>query len=273
MSDSKVSLTSQPPVQPQELVVPTDIVPLPSEGLVYPAGDPLAGQSALEIRSMTARDEDILTSRALIRSGKVISALLRSCILNRDIDVDKMLVGDRNAALIGIRITGYGPEYPVNITCPTCAVEAKLDVDLTKLPIKQFPKDEAGKPLGLVPGTGEFSFALPVSKKTATFKLFTGEEERELTQTLERGRKLGGAEELVTTRLKMQVTSIGGERDPQKLAGLIRNMPARDSRELRKFIDRVTPGVDLKTEFTCENCSLKGEVEVPLGTDFFWPET
>jgi hypothetical protein len=273
MSEGKVSL-NQPlaPVQPQEMVVPTDLVPLPSEGFVYPPDSPLAGHKTIEIRSMTARDEDILTSRALIRSGRVISALLRSCILNKDIDVEKMLTGDRNAALIGIRITGYGAAYPVNVNCPVCASDSKFDVDLTKLPIKEFPKDKDGNLVGVVAGVNEFSFTMPVCRKIATFKLLTGEEERELMQTLERGRKTGGPEELVTTRLKMQVLSIGGERDLQRLAAIIRNLPARDSRELRKYIDSITPGVDLRTTFACGNCSHQGEVEVPLGTDFFWPE-
>src|SRR5512137_1986714 len=102
VSLSQVSRT----VSPQELTVPTDIVPLPSQGKVYPSDNPLAGKLGIEIKSMTAKDEDILTSRALVRSGKVISTLLRSCIVDRSIDPDKMLVGDRNSALIGIRITG-----------------------------------------------------------------------------------------------------------------------------------------------------------------------
>lgn len=267
MSETQVSLSNITQVAPQELTVPTDIVPLPSAGKVYPPGNPLAGKDSIEIRSMTAKDEDILTSRALIRSGKVISTLLRSCFVDRSIDPDKMLVGDRNAALIGIRITGYGPEYPITVTCPECSSEIKKEVNLTDLPIRGFPANTQ-----IESGKNEFSFLMPVSKKTAIFKLLTGEEERELLQIIERGRKSGIAEELVTTRLKMQIVEISGERDPQKLAGIIRNLPARDSRELRKHIEKLTPGVEMKTQFTCEACSYKGEVEVPLGTDFFWPE-
>lgn len=254
-------------VAPQELAVPTDIVPLPSSGLVYPKDSPLHLRESIDIRSMTARDEDILTSRALIRSGRVISAILRSCIIDKTIDVDKMLVGDRNAAIIGIRITGYGAEYPVRVECPECGSEVKHTVDLTALPIKRFPTDAK-----IVPGTNEFSVTLPGTKRHATFKLLTGEDERELIATLERGRKSGLAEELVTSRLKLQVTSIAGERDPQKLASLISGMPVRDSRELRLQVERHTPGIELKTRFQCAVCTYAGEVEVPLGTDFFWPQ-
>ena len=268
MSDQPISLSKVSNVTPQEMQVPTDIVPLPSQGRVYPPGSPLAGKSGIDIKSMTAKDEDILTSRALVRSGRVISSLLRSCIIDKTIDPDKMLVGDRNSALIGIRITGYGPGYPIKIDCPECDAEVKKEVDLTSMPIKPFPED-----LVFEDGKNAFTFNLPVSKKVAVFKLLTGDEEHELMQSIARGRKTNVGEELVTGRLKMQVIELSGEKDPQKLAGIIRNLPARDSRELRKYIDKITPGIELKTSFTCEVCSYQGEVDVPLGTDFFWPET
>lgn len=260
-------ITLDPVSQPEPADrVPAELIPLPSQGRTYPSGHPLAGAETIEIYPMTAHDEDILTSRALIKSGKVISALLASCIADKRIDPEGMLVGDRNAALIGIRINGYGPEYPVKVECPNCSNESPLEVDLNSLPIKRFPAD-----LQLEAGSNEFRFDLPVSKRLVTFKLFTGAEERELMQIVDRGRRQALPEELVTNRLRLQVTSIGDERDPQRLAALIRRLPARDSRELRQHIDRITPGVELKAPFRCETCGHAGEVEVPLGTDFFWP--
>jgi hypothetical protein len=268
MSEERVSLSAPPPAapQPQDFAVPTELVPLPSQGRVYPPGHPLAGQEAIEICAMTAHDEDILTSRALIKSGKVISSLLRSCIADKGVDPETMLVGDRNATLIGIRINGYGADYPVKVECPVCSAETSLTVDLNTLPIRRFPAD-----LRVEASTNEFKFDLPASKKRASFKLFTGSEERELLQLLDRGRRQNIAEELVTNRLRLQVTSIGDERDPTRLASLIRRLPARDSRELRQYIDRVTPGVELKAAFECGTCGHAGDAEVPLGTDFFWP--
>ena len=273
MPEDRVSLSApQPQAVPAAPVsapeeVPTDLVPLPSEGRAYPPGHPLHMKASVSIRSMTARDEDILTSRALLRSGRVVSALLSSCIADKGIDPDQMLVGDRNAALIGIRITGYGPEYPVNITCPGCGVVVKQSVDLGSLPVKRFPPglDPAGSPT--------FKVTLPTSKRSCTFRLLTGIDEVELVQTLERGKKQSVGEALVTGRLKRQVVELGGETDPNKLANLVMDMTARDARWLRKRIDAVTPGVEMKTDFTCATCGTQGEVEVPLGTDFFWPES
>lgn len=265
----KVQFSKLPtPGEFTEQVVPTEAVPLPSDGVVYPPDSPLHGRRAVEIRSMTARDEDILTSRALLKSGKAISMLLRSCITDRGVDVDKMLEGDRNAALIGIRITGYGPDYNVTITCPNCGERTQRTIDLGQLPIKRMPEDV--KPISQ--GLNEFAFKLPVSQRNVHFRMMTGEDSRELLQIIERTRKAGLNEELVTTRLKIQIVSIDGESDRGKLARMIETMPARDSRELRLHIDKISPGVELKTEFSCPSCDAETqEVEVPLGTEFFWP--
>ncbi len=86
--------------------VPVEAVPLPSKGTVYPADSPLHGQETVEIRAMTAKEEDILTSRALIKKGTVITHLIQSCLVNKQIDVNEMLVGDRNAIMTALRITG-----------------------------------------------------------------------------------------------------------------------------------------------------------------------
>lgn len=253
---------------PVELA-PTDLIPLPSSGKAYPPGHPLVDRESVEVRSMTARDEDILTSRALIRGGKVISALIRSCVVDKAIDPDSMLAGDRNAVLIGIRITGYGSEYPIKFSCPSCSNEVKHTVELTELPIRRAPKEFWDT---MIPGTNEFPFTLPKSRKLVTFKLLTGVGEGELIQVIERSRKMMMQDELVTTRLRTQIASIDGERDQSKLVQLIRSLPARDSRDLRKYIDRCTPGIDLKTQAKCDLCGFEGEVEVPIGAEFFWPD-
>ncbi len=269
MPDEKVSLNQPlPQVQPQDLAVPTDLVPLPSEGRAYPADHPLHGAKSIEIRSMTAREEDILTSRALLKGGRAISMLIRSCVVDRRIDVDRLLMGDRNAILIGIRITGYGHEYSTAITCPSCGENVKKVIDLREMPIKRFP--EGAQPLR--PGANEFEFALPRLKKRVVFKLMDGNDEKELLLYAENSRKQSIVEELITTRHRIMIQSLGGEADKGKLAQLIRNMPAADSRAFRRHVDTLTPGVELKVAFECPSCGHEAkEVEVPLGTEFFWP--
>lgn len=266
MSDEKVSLNA--PILPGEAgyTPPTAAVPLPSKGRVYPESSPLAGAEFLEIRAMTAKDEDILTSRALLKSGRVIDSLLRSCVVDRSIDVDGMLAGDRNAALIAVRITGYGQSYKVKVECPACEAKVDHEFDLARLPVKPLGADP------VKPGTNEFTFDLPVCRKQAVFKLSTGNDERELSTILERTKKAGGAESLVTTRLLHQLVSIGGEQDRGKLSNIVRNLPAQDSRKLRAYMSEIAPDVDMRQTFACTACSEESEVVVPMGTEFFWPE-
>lgn len=270
MSEEKVSLQQQAPLpQPGEAgyTPPATAVPLPSSGRVYPAGSPLAGKEVLEIRAMTARDEDILTSQALVRSGRVLDVLLRSCILDRSIDVGSMLSGDRNAALVAIRITGYGREYRAEAQCPACDERFPHDFDLNTLAVKRLGAEPTS------PGSNSFAFVLPVSRKEVVFRLLTGNDELELSQILERSRKVSnGAESLVTTRILHQVVSIGGESDRQKLSGIVANLPARDSRALRKHMAEISPDVDMRQTVTCPSCAQESEVDVPMGTEFFWPQ-
>jgi hypothetical protein len=243
---------------------PVDIVPLPSRGMIYPVEHPLHCAESVEIRSMTAKEEDILTSTALLRQGKAITALLKSCLVNKSINPSSLTVGDRNAILIAIRITGYGSDYNISVECPNCHEQCKHSFNLAKLNVK---------PLGaepIEPGQNAFSFNLPVMNKEVVFKLPTEQDETELGQIMEKTKKIG-TESVVTTRLIYQIVRIGGETDRTKISQLIRNMPAKDSRKLRLYMDSISPGVEMVQEFTCQSCGKEAEVDVPLGTEFFWP--
>ena len=122
-------------VQKQDVVkdkfgweVPVEVVPLPSQGRVYPAGSPLRGRETVEIKAMTANEEDILMSPALIKQGKVLDKLMSSCLIDKSIDPQELLSGDRNALMIAIRITGYGSDYTVKTTCPNCSGQKTSDI-------------------------------------------------------------------------------------------------------------------------------------------------
>ncbi len=247
--------------------VPVESVPLPSLGKVYPDGNPLSGQETVEIRAMTAREEDILTSRALIKKGTVITHLIQSCLIDKSIDVKNMISGDRNALMISLRITGYGQEYGVEVDCPACGTRSKQDFDLAALEVKTLDIDP------VTPGTNEFEFVLPVTKKKVHFKFLTGADEEEIAIVQERKKKSGfKADNLITTRLMYSIVSIDGITDKSKINGFIRNMPARDSLALRRFIDKNEPGIDMKSWMSCQSCFADSEVRLPLGATFFWPD-
>jgi len=248
--------------------IPVESVPLPSLGIVYGTDSPLFRQETIDIKAMTAKEEDILTSRALIKKGTVISHLLKSCIINKQVDPDEMLTGDRNAIMTAIRITGYGADYNVEVECPACGERSKQAFDLAALPIKRLTVSPVAE------GANLFEFVLPVSKKRIRFKFLTGADEAELAVTQERKKKQGmSADNLVTQRLMFSIQSIDGITDKSKIAAFCRSMPARDSLDLRRHIDVNEPGVEMKSWMDCPSCLEHSEVRLPIGAAFFWPDS
>jgi hypothetical protein len=247
--------------------VPVETVTLPSKGLVYPVDHSLCNTTDVQIKCMTAKEEDLLTSRALIKNGTVISKLLQSCLLNKMVDPDDLLTGDRNALLIAIRVTGYGADYSVKVECPECEETFENEFSLSGLEIK---------PLGAQPldaNVNLFKFILPHTKMEVYFKLLTGRDEAELLLAEKRRKKLGSLVEAgVTSRLLSSIVSIGGDSDKNKISRQIVNMPAGDSRALRRYIDKVEPSVEMKQWVKCSNCGEQSEVDIPLGMTFFWPD-
>ena len=247
--------------------VPVESVPLPSRGTCYPSDSPLFGKDTVDIRSMTAREEDILTSRALIKKGTVITHLIKSCLIDKSIDVNAMISGDRNAIMTALRITGYGTEYTVEVDCPACTERSKQEFNLAELPIKRLEIDPVTE------GANLFEYTLPVTKKKVQVKFLTGQDEADITVQTERAKKQGAASEnLITTRLKHSIVSVAGVTDRSKIGMFIHNMPAKDSLMLRRFMDDNEPGIDMKAWMTCPHCLEHAEVRLPLGASFFWPD-
>lgn len=247
--------------------VPVETVPLPSGGKCYDQDHPLHGKETVEIRAMTAREEDILTSKALIKKGTVISHLIKSCMIDKRVDPDTLLAGDRNALMVALRVTGYGAEYKVEVDCPACSERSKHSFNLGELPIKTLDIDPIAE------GQNVFETALPVTKAKIRFKLLTGHDEQEIMTISERRKKQGQrAENLVTQRLKYAIVSANGINDKTKLDMMVNNLPARDSLFLRKFIDNNEPGIEMKSWMDCPSCLETSEVRLPLGAAFFWPD-
>jgi hypothetical protein len=247
--------------------IPTELIPLPSRGVTYPTESSVHMKEAIEIKAMTAKEEDILTSRALIKNGKVITTLLNSCILNENFDAKHMLSGDRNAILVGVRVTGYGADYRVDVSCPECGEKSTQDFNLTELPIKR---------MGIEPlrsGENLFEFVLPMSKIPVVFRYMTGADEEDIVMTNARRKKSGmSVENNVTQRLKYSIVQVGEHKDAGKIAAFVQQMPARDSRALRKYMEDNEPGIDMKSWMTCNSCHENSEVSLPMGPSFFWPE-
>ena len=248
--------------------VPTESVPLPSLGRVYPSDSKLFNRETVEIKAMTAKEEDILTSRALIKKGTVITHLIGSCLIDKGIEVDDMIAGDRNALMTALRITGYGSEYKAEVSCPACGEQSKQDFLLSELPIKNLEIEP------VVEGSNLFEFVLPMTKKKVNFKFLTGRDEQEITVLSERKKKQGlKSDNLVTTKLQYSIVAIDGVKDRGKINTFISNMPARDSLALRRHMDDNEPGIDMKSWMDCPHCDTTSEVRLPMGATFFWPDS
>ena len=238
---------------------PTEEVTLPSKGLLYPK-DSLLRSGKIEMKYMTAKEEDILTNQNYINNGTVIDKLIKSLIVT-PINYNELLIGDKNAILVAARILGYGSDYEFSYS------GEDYTIDLTKIEDKELSKNVTNV------GKNEFDFTLPASKIKITFKLLTHGDEKSIAAELKGLKNINkNASHELTTRLKHIILSFNGEYDKSKIREFVDNqLLARDARSLRKKIAEIQPDVDLKHTVEDNNGDLV-EVPIPIGINFFWPD-
>ena len=247
-----------------ELKLPTEKVSLPSKGLLYPKESPLS-KGEVEMKYMTAKEEDILTNSNFIRQGTVIDKLLQSMLIT-PVHYDDLLIGDKNAILIAARILGYGAEYSFKYVDERGA-EREATIDLSRLDEK--PIDESLFKNGI----NEFTFALPKSGNVITFKLLTHGDEKKIDAEIKGLQKVNPNGSFdVTTRLKYMITSVNGDRDQKSIRDFVDNyLLAPDARALREYYSKVQP--DIKLKFIPEDENYTGEgIDIPISLNFFWPD-
>ena len=249
--------------------VPTDFVQLPSGGKVYPVNSHLHNVKEVELRHLTAADEDILTSRSLLRSGKAIDAVISACLADKRINVEELLSGDKNAIVTFLRVSGYGSEYDVEMDCPSCGETSKHTFDLSDLQMKTLDIEPAA------PGDNRFYFQLPQSQINVEFRFLNSLQDKEIADAQEKLKKRTQSpiDRNVTTRLKNVIIAIEGNSDQGYINQFVDNMNVRDSRALRKFMEDNTPDLDMEQDFECVHCGHRGEVEIPITVGFFCPES
>ena len=255
---------------PFSFVVPTEFVELPSKGLFYSENHPLHGKDTIEIKQMTAKEEDLLTSRALIKKGVAIDRLISNIIIDKNINANNLLVGDRNAILIAARVSGYGNIYTTNVTCPACSKTQEHSFDLNDALIYDGNSLEPAEATRNEDGT--FTTTLPKSKIDVTFKLLNGGDEKTLLNITESARKRKQEENAVTRQLRQLVVAVNGNTEQQNINFVVDNMPSMDARHLRLTYKLAAPNVDLTQNFECSECGHEQDMEVPLTADFFWPD-
>jgi len=238
---------------------PSEEVTLPSKGLLYPEGSPLR-KGVIKMKYMTAKEEDILTNPNLIENGTVIDKLLQSLIVT-PIDYNTLLTGDKNAILVAARVLGYGADYTFTYR------GEEIDIDLTTI------KDKILDESLVVEGKNEFHFTLPTSKVNVTIKFLTHADERKIDNELKGLKKLNkNITSDVTTRMKYIITSVDGDYEQKTIREFVDNQfLARDARELRNYIEKIQPSVDLSYDYEDQRGNIT-KIDIPVGIKFFWPD-
>jgi len=247
---------------------PTEIVPLPSKGFLYPEGHPLSS-GTVEMKYMTAKEEDILTSQNLIKQGVVLDKLFESLIIT-PINYNDLYVGDKNAIMVAARILGYGKEYTVEVDDPfSPGNKQNVTIDLTQIEHKEVDYTPFESK------TNQVDYTLPISGRTVTFRLMTHGIEKEIQSEIKSMNKSlvkTGIDRELTTRLKHLIVAVDGETGRATINNFVDNeLFAADSRALRSFMKEISPDVDMTFTFISDITGEVKEMEIPIEVSFFWP--
>lgn len=246
----------------EKFTLPTETIELPSQGKIYELANPLSS-GTIEMKYMTAREEDILTNVNLLRQGTAIEKMLQS-LIKSPIKYEDLLLGDRNSLLIAARILAYGSNYSFEYVDSETEAKEVVTLDLQSLKNKEVD-------YSLFKNKNEFTFELPHSKNTITFKLLTIADEKAIEAEIKGLKKANLVAGEVTTRLKKQILSINGDYEAKSVRDFIDNfLIAKDSSALRSYINSITPDIDLTVNFTLQS-GKEIEESLPLTAEFFFP--
>ena len=267
LNDEQLKAQVAKQYQKTELKFPTEIIDLPSKGLVYPEGHPLR-DGRVEMKYMTAKEEDILSSQSLIKKGIVLDRLFQSLIIGNGegapFDYDDLVVGDKNAVMVAARVLGYGKDYDVEINIPQLDEPHRVTVDLTQLNDKEFDAEVFEKYGNNIP------FELPVSKNVVTLKILNGKDEKSIDHVLKG--KRGQIERTNSTRLKYIITSVDGDSERKTIDTFVDEyLLSQDSLAIKKYIVEIQPDVDLRVKVDIPDEDISEFFDIPIGLSFFWP--
>jgi hypothetical protein len=244
---------------------PANVVELPSKGLLYDPENPLS-TGKVEMKFMTAKEENILTTESYIKDGTVIDRLLQSLVISPKFDYDTLLIGDKDALIIASRIYGYGENYDIKVKAPS-GKDQETTINLSELPNKEF--DET-----LYANGNRFEFVTPLGKNKIVFKLLTVGDQKQIDAKLKKYRKAGSPDTQITTRLGQMIISVDGNEDPFYIKLFVENdLRAPDSRALREYVAKVQCGVNMEIELVDEETSEPFRTNIAIGSDFFWPDS
>lgn len=254
----------------QKTEYPSEVVDLPSKGWFYDQTSPLAS-GRVDVKYMTAKEEDILTSQNLIKKGIVLDKLLEQLIISPGVKLDDILVGDKNAIFIAARVLAYGKDYKIKFKDPSTGDDVEDTIDLTKLEPREINFENFNR------GDNIFEYTLPHSERVLHWKLLTHQDEQAIDQELKGLKKFTknkNETSEVTTRLKYVIKALDGDDDRARIKSFVdKELLARDSLAFREHIKENTPDLDMTFNFESEDTGYTERMTIPLGVDFFYPST
>ena len=247
---------------------PTEVIELPSQGKVYPEGHPLS-KGTIEIKYMTAKEEDILASQNLIRRGVVLDKLFESVVVEPGLDIGDIFIGDKNAILLATRVLGYGKDYQVEVNDPFTLEPQKTTIDLSAIQIKEVDFSKLNS-------NNLYEFELPISKKIVKIKLLTHKDELAINADIQAMNRLSKGKDSVSqdvsTRLRYMIQEVDGNSERGFINKWVQNnLLARDSRAIRNYVKEISPDLDLTYEFTSDITGETEALDIPFGIGFFYP--
>jgi hypothetical protein len=250
-------------MEQQKYDFPTEILDLPSKGLVYPKDHPLSS-GTIEIKYMTAKEEDILSNQNLIKKGVVLDKLFESIIVDKSVNPNDIVIGDKNAIILATRLLGYGHEYKMSFYSSKLLKSIETTIDLSEIKTKEVD-------FSIFKNENEFEFTTPLGKNKVKFKLLTHGDENAIDKDIAALERLGkDVSADITTRLRYMIISVDGKSEVSHITRYINGMLAKDSRAFRNYVKSMSPDMDMTFTYTYDD----GETEalpVTLGVGFFWP--
>jgi len=235
-------------------------VAIPSKGVLYPKEWTTDGK--ISIRPMTIREEKILNTVRLVKSGKALDMIFRACIEKPEIKVEDLLSGDRSFLLYFLRCISYGAAYEYRINCPSCNAQFENIYNLNEMKIK-YLSEKFKEPV---------EFLLPISKRRIAYKLLRGSDEVAMIEERERKLSSFNADQIddsITFRLSQTIELLENITDKFEISRLIDSMLAGDAAALRQNMIEIDCGVDTAVKHVCPKCANEFQADIPLTVDFF----
>lgn len=267
MTEGKVQVKNEQQENSEPLVFPNNVVKLPSEGLVYELDHPLS-QGFVEVKDMTTKEENILTTESYIKQGIVIDKFLQSIIVNPKFNYDSLLIGDKDAIILFSRIYGYGGIYTIEVTTPS-GNKQKVDINLEEIPNKEVDKSLFRNENRFV-----YEYESRKGKYQLEFKLLTVGDQRRIDERLKKYKSIGKEDKQVTARLEEMLLSVNGNSDRNFINFFLENdFLAKDSRAFREFVAKIQPGPNMEIEVIDEATGEPFRTQITIRPDFFWPDS